>query len=121
MRATLITLTIFSTATGFAQPYTISTFAGGVQPPLSAPALTVAVGTPSGIASDSAGNVYFASDSLNCVFRLDTSGALTRVAGNSKAGYAGDGGPAASAQLWKPAGIAVDGAGNLYIADSGKC
>ena len=119
MRATLITLTIFA-ATAFAQPYTISTFAGGAAPPLSAAALTVAVGAPSGVATDSAGNVYFASDSLNCVFRLDTSGMLTRVAGNSKAGYAGDGGAAASAQLWKPTGIALDGAGNLFIADSGN-
>ena len=62
MRATLITLTIFA-ATAFAQPYTISTFAGGAAPPLSAAALTVAVGAPSGVATDSAGNVYFASDS----------------------------------------------------------
>ena len=49
---------------------------------------------------------------------MDTSGTLTLVAGNSKPGYSGDGGPATSAQLNGPQGVAVDGSGNVYIADS---
>src|SRR5262249_10343368 len=53
-------------------------------------------------------------------FKLDRSAILTRVAGNSRVGYSGDGGPAASAQLSFPVGVAVDSTNNLYIADSGN-
>jgi uncharacterized protein (TIGR03437 family) len=67
---------------------------------------------------DSAGNTYFSS--LNCVFRLDTNGLLSRVAGDSRAGYSGDGGPATSAQLNNPIGVAVDASGDIYVADSGN-
>ena len=67
-------------------------------------------------AADAAGNVYFAS--LNCVFKVDQTLKLTLMAGNSTAGYSGDGGPATRAQLNGPAAITVDSAGNLYIADA---
>jgi uncharacterized protein (TIGR03437 family) len=59
--------------------------------------------------------VYFGS--LNCVFKVDSKGVLTLIAGNSRRGFAGDGGLATNAQLNAPQGIAVDGAGNLYIAE----
>ena len=63
--------------------------------------------------------MFFGSD--NCLFKLDPSGTLTRVAGTSRAGYSGDGGPAINAQLGFTGGefpgIAVDSAGNVYIAD----
>ncbi len=61
------------------------------------------------------GNVDFVSGST--VFKLDQSGVLTRVAGNSRTGYSGDGGAALNAELSYPEGLAVDGAGNLFIAD----
>jgi hypothetical protein len=47
-------------------------------------------------------------------------GIITTVAGNGSAGFGGDGGPASSASLSGPFGIAADAAGNLYIADTGN-
>ena len=47
-----------------------------------------------------------------------SNGNITTVAGNGKAGYSGDGGPATSAQLNDPYGVFVDGAGNIFIADT---
>ena len=67
------------------------------------------------MATDSSGNVYFGS--LHSIFRVDPSGTLTLIAGNGRAGYSGDGGPATSAQLQFPDGIVVDSAGNLFVAD----
>jgi len=101
-----------------AQQYVISTFAGGAPPPTPAAAVTLSISQPVDVAADTSGNVYFTSS--NCVFKLDQNGVLTRVAGNSKAGYSGDGGPARSAQLNNPDGLALDGAGNLFIADEGN-
>ena len=50
--------------------------------------------------------------------KVDGSGTITTVAGTGTAGFSGDGGPATSAELNGPDGVAVDGSGNLYIADS---
>jgi uncharacterized protein (TIGR03437 family) len=101
-----------------AQQYLISTIAGGAPPVTPAAAVGVSIGKPSGVATDSDGNLYFTS--LNCVFKVAKSGTLTLVAGNSRAGYSGDGGPAIEAQLNNPWGVAFDRAGDLYIADTGN-
>src|SRR5262245_49558908 len=102
-----------------AQQYWISTYAGGALPlPSPAPGLQVSIGAPVSVATDSLGNVYFAS--LNSVFKLDRDGVLSCVAGNGRIGYSGDGGPATSAQLFYPLGVAVDSEGNRFIADSGN-
>jgi trimeric autotransporter adhesin len=71
------------------------------------------------IAVDASGNIYIA-DSYNNRIRLVTTstGIISTVAGTGSAGYSGDGGPATSATLNLPYGIAVDTSGNLYIADS---
>ena len=84
-----------------AQQYVISTYAGGA-PPVAAPVqgTSVSVGAPISVATDEKGKVYFASPDLNAVFNLDPSGILTRIAGTSKRGYSGDGGPATEA--WCP-------------------
>ena len=68
---------------------------------------------------DSAGNLYIA-DSGNNRIRKVSNGVITTVAGNGTAGFSGDNGPATSAQLNYPQGVAVDSAGNLYIADTGN-
>src|SRR5688572_29978626 len=99
------------------QQYVISTYAGGVSLGLTpAVALNVAIGSPEGIATDMADNVYFTG--LNCVFKIDRNGVLMRVAGSGLPGYSGDGGRAVSAQLNSPKALAVDSRNNLYIADS---
>jgi uncharacterized protein (TIGR03437 family) len=64
---------------------------------------------------DGSGNFYFGS--AHSIFRVDSTGTMTRIAGNGRAGYSGDGGPATNAQLQYPAGMAIDSAGNLYVAD----
>lgn len=70
-----------------------------------------------GVAIDGAGNVYIA-DSSNQRIRKVTNGVITTVAGAGTPGFNGDNGPAATAQLYNPIGVAVDAAGNLYIADT---
>jgi trimeric autotransporter adhesin len=105
-----------SGALAFAQPYTISTVAGGAPPATPAPAASMSLGQPLRVTTDGAGNLYFTS--LNCVFRVDSGGNLTLIAGNSRAGFSGDGGPAVEAQLSAPAGLAIDFAGDIFIADS---
>jgi len=97
----------------------ITTFAGGVSPSNGAPAITISFATPSSVVSDRAGGFYFAAGSpQHSIYRVDANGAMTVVAGNGTPGFSGDGGPAVSAQLNYPTGIALDGVGNLLIADS---
>ncbi len=115
LRAALL---LVSLGNANAQPR-IDTFAGGWLPTLE-PALTVPLGKPLGLAADSAGNLYFSSDFFHAVFKLDRSSSLTRVAGTGLAGFSGDGANALIGQLANPAGLALDPAGNLYIADSGN-
>ena len=70
-----------------------------------------------GIAIDSAGNIYIADPGNSCVRKV-SQGVITTVAGNGTRGYSGDNGPATSAQLSAPQGVAADSSGNLYIADN---
>jgi trimeric autotransporter adhesin len=98
-----------------AQQYSISTVAGGANPATPVAATSISIGQPRRVAADSQGNVYFSSG--NSVFKV-AGGTLSLVAGNSRPGFSGDGGPAVNAQLNAPGGIAVDPSGNVYIADT---
>jgi uncharacterized protein (TIGR03437 family) len=109
-------------AGAWGQQYTISTVAGqGAAPGYNeGAALTAAqFNSPGGVALDSSGRLYIA-DSLNHRIRMLSGGVVSTVAGNGLAGYSGDGGAATSAntKLNFPEGVAVDSAGNLYIADT---
>jgi sugar lactone lactonase YvrE len=98
---------------------TITTLAGGsVQD--GGPAVSANLDSPFGVAVDAAGNLYIADTSNNRVRRVSVSGVITTVAGTGSPGFSGDGGPATNAQLASPSGVAVDAAGNLYIADNGN-
>ncbi len=82
------------------------------------PATAAEMRYPVGIAVDIRGNIYF-SDLNDCRIRkIDNSGIITTIAGVGSGSFSGDGGPATSAHFYNPAGIAVDTAGNVLVADS---
>ena len=82
------------------------------------PAVEAWIRSPTGVAVDKAGNVYFASTSNDVVRKVDPAGIITTIAGIGRSGFSGDGGLAVEAKLAEPRGLDVDGAGNVYIADT---
>ncbi|MFZ4516653.1 MAG: fibronectin type III domain-containing protein, partial [Acidimicrobiia bacterium] len=85
------------------------------------PATNAQLAAPYGVAVDSAGNVYIADTSNQRVRKISTNdGKITTIAGTGVSGHSGDGGTATNAQLSAPYGVAVDSAGNVYIADTGN-
>ncbi len=84
-------------------------------------ATTAFINFPGGIKVDAAGNIYFADLGNNIIRKISTSGIITTVAGTpTVSGYTGDGGAATAAKLNAPYDVAVDAAGNVYIADQGN-
>jgi DNA-binding CsgD family transcriptional regulator/DNA-binding beta-propeller fold protein YncE len=99
----------------------ISTFAGtGIQggDGDDGPAAQAQLWNPSGLAVDRSGNLYIADSGNNRIRVIDTAGIIRTVAGTGDPGSGGDGHAALEAQLNGPTGVAIDVAGNLYIADS---
>jgi sugar lactone lactonase YvrE len=96
------------------------------------PATSAALAFPFGVAVDALGNLYIADTYNNCIRKVDIAGVITTHAGTCSlrthsgtlirdgSGFSGDGGPATAAQLRVPHGVAVDAAGNVYIADTGN-
>ena len=82
------------------------------------PATEAQLRRPDGVAVDGAGNLYIADGRNNRIRKVDSTGTIITIAGTGESGFGGDGGPATEAQLRRPDGVAVDGAGSLYIADS---
>ena len=82
------------------------------------PAAAANLSWPAGIAVDAAGDLFISSGAR--VRKVTPDGKIAAFAGGASAGYAGDGGAAVNAQLRSPHGLAVDAAGNVYIADSGN-
>jgi len=110
--------TVMATSTS---NYVISTVAGSGTPGFGGdggPAISAALGAPLGVAVDSSGNLFIAEFENERVRKVTPAGTISTVAGNGSFGFSGDGGPATSAALFGPDGVAVDSAGNLFIADS---
>jgi DNA-binding beta-propeller fold protein YncE len=84
--------------------------------PTPGPATSSKLNNPSGVATDSAGNLYIAEYQGNRVDKINSSGTLSVIAGTGVAGTPTPG-PAASSKLHGPDSVAVDSSGNLYIAD----
>jgi sugar lactone lactonase YvrE len=87
------------------------------------PATAAAIGFPAGLTIDRSGNLYFTVGGYNRIRKVSTDGKISTIAGTGPYGngsFSGDRGPALSATFAGPAGIAVDVAGNVYVADSGN-
>jgi uncharacterized protein (TIGR03437 family) len=125
----LVLLSLFTAASGAAglsaddttpAAYIIQTVAGSDASSDGGSALATGLSQPEGIAVDSSGNVYFADAAAQRVYKIAVDGSLRTVAGTGVGGFSGDGGPASAALLNQPYGLALDPAGNLYIADLGN-
>ena len=82
------------------------------------PATAARFKRPRDLAVDGAGSLYIADTDNHLIRKVDSSGTISTVAGTGESGFDGDGGPAVDAHLTGPRGVAVDAAGNLFIADS---
>ena len=101
----------------------IATYAGTPDaqgfPTSGAAATSTPLGFPAGVAADANGDLFIADENDNVICRVDaTSKILTIVAGTGGFGFSGDGGPATSATMQAPDGVAVDSTGNIYISDA---
>lgn len=108
---------LFLSVSGAAAAQTITTHAGGGVGD-EGEAVEAYTRRPVGSALDANGNLYFADESAHRVRKVDANGIITTVAGTGEASFSGDGGLATSATLNRPVDVAVDAAGNLFIADN---
>jgi len=103
---------------------TITTVAGtgrvGADKGDGGPATSATLWNPHAVAIDGQGNLFIAGTSNQRVRKVSPDGTITTIAGTGRQGFSGDGGPARSARLHDPYGVAVDRHGSVYIADSGN-
>ena len=83
-------------------------------------AASAQLNAPRGLAIDSSGNLYVSDINNNRVRKITSAGIISTVAGSGAWGFSGDGGPATAASFYIPESLAFDGAGNLYISDTGN-
>jgi uncharacterized protein (TIGR03437 family) len=98
---------------------TIITVAGGGSPGDNGPATSAQLDYPTGVAVDDSGDLYIADQTGNRIRKV-SNGVITTLAGNGSCCFSGDNGPASTAQLSAPFGVAADNAGNVFIADTGN-
>jgi autotransporter-associated beta strand protein len=84
------------------------------------PATAARLASPDGVAVDAAGDIFIADYGDDRIREVNTKGVISTVAGDGAASYGGDGGLATAAQIYEPGGVAVDAAGDIFIADSGN-
>ncbi|WP_026309024.1 NHL repeat-containing protein [Spirosoma spitsbergense] len=96
----------------------ITTVAGSALKGDGGPATAANLANPVGVVQDGRGNLYIADQQNHRIRKVAASGIITTIAGTGSYGFGGDGGAATAANLANPAGVALDGIGNLYIADS---
>ena len=85
------------------------------------PATPAPIFLPYGVIVDPAGNIFLSDTNNSRIRRVDAqSNLISTIAGNGVSGYSGDGGPATQASISQPGGLTMDGAGNIYFADSGN-
>jgi sugar lactone lactonase YvrE len=94
----------------------VSTLAGGHEGLADGSGTSAAFNTPSGLALDSAGNLYVADTGNNSIRRITPAGVVVTIAGNGTAGYRD--GPASEAQFNGPIGVSVDAQNQVYVADT---
>jgi uncharacterized protein (TIGR03437 family) len=102
---------------------TISTVAGTGAAGFSGdegPATAAGISAPLGVVVDDNGDIFIADTGNNRIRQVTADGLIHTIAGQNAAGFAGDGGPAASAEIDAPGGLYLDGAGDLYFADTGN-
>jgi uncharacterized protein (TIGR03437 family) len=101
--------------------YMIDTYAGSDEIGDGGAAVSATLHSVEGLAADGEGNIYVADSISHRIRRVDAvTGDITTLAGTGQAGYSGDQGPAISAQLNSPYGLAVDRDNNVYVADLGN-
>ena len=115
----LFTLMVAAASGALGQNYNIGTYAGGGLPS-NIQGLSANLSSVVSVAADKSGGVYLALADFYTVVHLDSNGLLTAVAGRGSAGFSGDGGAATSAELTAVNAVAVDSAGNVYIADQDR-
>jgi sugar lactone lactonase YvrE len=81
------------------------------------PATLASISGPYSVAVDNSGNLYVSDQTAQRIRAVDTSGTISTVAGTGGHGFSGDGGPATSAEIWSPSGMAIGPNGALYFAD----
>ncbi|MBI1789964.1 MAG: hypothetical protein HYR60_20735 [Acidobacteria bacterium] len=120
MRRSLLLMCLALPAASGQAVYSIQTVAGGSDLGDGQSALRAQISDAQGVTVDGAGNVYIADPGNHRVRRVTAAGLIETVAGDGSPGFSGDGGPANQARLDSPYGVALDTAGNLFIADLGN-